>query len=113
MKAQLALGALSLALSVAAEDILFPQLYPRFNLKSNEFARAQAMGMTVKLVSIEEWGNMTTNDFAQFKAIVIADQPSAKKDTLQFLVDSQEIWGPAVNGNMMLIGAFSLTFAMR
>lgn len=107
MKAHFALGALSLALSAAGEDILFPQLTPRFHLKSNEWARAQALNMTAKLVTLDEWANMTTDDFAQFKAIVIADNPGQRKDTLKFLVDSQEIWSPAVVGNMMLIGTSS------
>jgi hypothetical protein len=65
MMAQFALGVISLVLSVAAEDILFPQIYPNFNLQSNEYAHAQALSISTKLVTLDEWADMTTQDFSQ------------------------------------------------
>jgi hypothetical protein len=48
---------------------------------------------------------MTTTDFAAFKAIVIADPNCATDPTdLAFLHDTNTVWGPAVQGNIVLIG---------
>ncbi len=57
---------------------------------------------------------MTTVDFASFKAIVLAD-PSCSYDPtiVDFLSNTKNTWGPAVTGNMVLIGksyATSLAF---
>lgn len=88
----------------AAEDLLFPQLYPGHNLYSNEYSRAQGLNMTIKLVEKEEWANMTTADFAAFKAIILADTVSADRSLLNFLNNTKGVWGPAVEGNVVLIG---------
>jgi cysteine-rich repeat protein len=48
---------------------------------------------------------MSTADFASYKAIVLAD-PSCSGDPtiLKFLTETKNTWGPAVQGNMILIG---------
>lgn len=48
---------------------------------------------------------MTTAEFAAFKAIVIADPDcSTSPSDVQFLTDTKNTWGPAVQGNIVVIG---------
>ncbi|KAE8443225.1 hypothetical protein EG329_002093 [Mollisiaceae sp. DMI_Dod_QoI] len=90
-----------LAASVLAEDLLFVDVF-----EYEEYNEAiTTLGMTAKVVTETDWRAMTTADFASYKAIVLAD-PSCSSDPtiLQFLVDTKDVWGPAVEGNMVLIG---------
>lgn len=90
-----------LAASVLAEDLLFVDVF-----EYEEYNEAiTTLGMTAKVVTETDWRAMTTADFASYKAIVLAD-PSCSGDPtiLQFLVDTKNVWGPAVEGNMVLIG---------
>jgi hypothetical protein len=117
MKANLLLGTLSLSLSLpltTAVDLLFPQILPQYPFtllyQSSEYLQAQARNLTTNVVSIEEWTNMTTADFAQYKAIVIWDTGSASREDLEFLNDTKGVWGPGVLGNVILIGMFLFPF---
>lgn len=105
MKPSLALMA-SAASLVCAEDLLFPRI--RTLEYSNEYLRAQALNISSKAVDIDEWYNMTTADFAQFKAIVIVDTISYDRSLLTFLNDTKEVWAPAVRGNVILIGTYAV-----
>ncbi|TGO32632.1 hypothetical protein BHYA_0300g00050 [Botrytis hyacinthi] len=91
----------SLTASVLAEDLLFVD---KFEFK--EFAEATSvLGYTTKVVSEAEWKTMTTAEFAAFKAIVIADPDcSTSPSDVQFLTDTKNTWGPAVQGNIVVIG---------
>lgn len=88
----------------AAEDLLFPQIYPDLNLYSTEYSRALNLNFTIKLVEKDEWANMTTADFAAFKAIILADTVRSDRSLLNFLNDTKDVWGPAVEGNVVLVG---------
>lgn len=91
----------SLAASVLAEDLLFVD---KFEYK--EFVEATSvLGYTTKVVSEAQWKTMRTAEFAAFKAIVIADPDcSTSPSDVQFLTDTKNIWGPAVQGNIVVIG---------
>lgn len=87
--------------SVWAEDLLFVD-----TLKYTEYQEATTtLGMTAKVVTIDEWKAMTTTDFTKFKAIIISD-PNCVDDTtpIKFLEETKNTWSPAVTGNMILIG---------
>lgn len=91
----------SMVASILAEDLLFVDVF-----EFQEYNEAiTTLGMTTKVVTETEWRAMTTTDFASYKAIVLAD-PSCSSDltSLEFLVDTKNVWGPAVEGNMILIG---------
>ncbi|ESZ89616.1 hypothetical protein SBOR_10000 [Sclerotinia borealis F-4128] len=91
----------SLATSALAEDLLFVDTF-----EFKEFAEAtSALGYTTKVVSEAQWKTMTTAEFAAFKAIVIADPDcSTSPSDVQFLTDTKNTWGPAVQGNIVVIG---------
>jgi len=89
------------AASAAAEDLLFVDTF-----QWDEYTEATTtLGYTAKVVTEAQWNSMTTADFAAFKAIVIADPDCATDPTqLDFLATSNSVWGPAVEGNIVLIG---------
>jgi hypothetical protein len=90
-----------LAATALAEDLLFVDTFEY----DEYFEATTTLGMTAKVVSVADWATMSTADFAAFKAIVIADPDcSSDPSILQFLVDSKNTWGPAVQGNMVIIG---------
>jgi cysteine-rich repeat protein len=94
-------GLAALASSALAEDVLLVD-----TLLGREQDRAQALGFTTKVVTEAEWKGMTTSDFSTFKAIVIGDEfGSNDLSLIQFLVDTKDVWGPAVQGNMIIHGA--------
>jgi hypothetical protein len=90
-----------LAASAAAEDLLFVDTF-----QYDEYIEATTtLGYTAKVVTEAQWNTMTSADFAAFKAIVIADPDCALDPTdLGFLASSNSVWGPAVQGNIVLIG---------
>lgn len=56
------------------------------------------------VASPEEWASYTTADFAAYKAIVIPDPTCGSVGTIDFFDLSKADWGPAVMGNIILIG---------
>ena len=90
-----------LAASVAAEDVLFVDTF-----EYEEYKEATTtLGLTAKVVTEAEWQTMSTSDFAKYKAIVLADPACSSDPTiLTFLSDTKATWGPAIEGNMVLIG---------
>jgi hypothetical protein len=96
----------SLAASVLAEDLLFVDTF-----EYQEFKEATTtLGFTTKVVTKAQWKLMTTADFAAFKAIVIADPDcSSSPSDVQFLTDTKNTWGPAVQGNIVVIGKLKTT----
>jgi len=89
------------AISAVAEDLLFVDVF-----EYDEYNEAiTTLGLTAKVVTETQWAAMSTADFAAYKAIILSD-PDCGSDpsVLQFLIDSKNTWGPAVEGNMVLIG---------
>jgi hypothetical protein len=97
-----------LAASAVAEDLLFVDTF-----EYDEYTEATTtLGYTVKVVTEAEWATMSAADFAAFKAIVIADPDcSADPTDVAFLASSNKVWGPAVQGNIVLIGMFQYFLA--
>ncbi|RDW63578.1 hypothetical protein BP6252_11123 [Coleophoma cylindrospora] len=86
---------------IYAEDYLFIDtlLYDEYDSVVNQ------LNQTAKVVNETEWRAMTTADFAQYKALVISDPDGTDDPTLYaFLDDTKDVWGPAVTGNIILIG---------
>lgn len=90
-----------------AQDLLFVDkfLNPYVTYEESE---ADSLGLTLTIVSEDEWRSMKTSDFASFKAIIISDPEDGQYDIydgeLQFLADTADIWGPAVTGNIIIHG---------
>ena len=79
--------AASAARLVAAEDLLFIDTH-----QAIEYSEATSvLGYTAKVVTETQWRAMTTDDFAQFKAIVLADQYCGSLSSIQFLDDTKAI----------------------
>ncbi len=72
---------------------------------SLEVLSAQELGYIVDKVENETWIGMTTEDFAQYKAIIIGDNECRDG---AFWLDTAEanknVWGKAVNGNVVVVG---------
>jgi hypothetical protein len=91
----------ALAALVTAEDVLFMS-----GLLAHEYSETLGdLHMTAKVVDETTWRAMTTADFAAYKAIVIADPSgSLPLSAIQFLTDTKNVWGPAIQGNIIVIG---------
>jgi len=99
------LSVTSFIFAAYAEDLLLvDDLLSYYSLEPTE---AEALGLDYTIVTSAEWMTMSTKDFASFKAIVISDPgPGIDPDELQFLEDSADVWGPAVQGNIIIHGTF-------
>ena len=96
------LGLLASLLAFAiAEDVLFVDTF-----EYDEYTEATTtLGLTAKVVTVAEWQTMSTADFAAYKAIVLADPDCSSDPTVvSFLSDTKATWGPAIQGNIVLIG---------
>lgn len=92
--------AFAMALATSVPDLLFIS-----TLQGLEISEASSLGYTTQTVTETEWRSMTTQQFAQYKAIIIADQFGSSDLTLiQFLADTANVWGPAITGNIILLG---------
>jgi hypothetical protein len=90
----------ALSAGVFGEDLLFLS-----NFEGLEVSEAAALGFTTKTVTEDEWRAMTTEEFASYKAIIVGDQfCHTSQPELQPFVDTKDTWGPAVTGNIIIIG---------
>lgn len=71
---------------------------------SIEGYQAAQAGFTVVAASDADWSAMTTADFASYKEIVFADGMCSGSATLKAAIANQDVWGPAVTGNVMVVG---------
>jgi hypothetical protein len=65
------------------------------------------LGMEVTVWTAEEWSAAATADFQRFDLIVVGEQSCAGPDVngeLGALVESQDAWGPAIDGRVMASG---------
>ena len=73
---------------------------------STEAVQAQLLGYTVEIASPEQWAAKTAADFRSYRAIVLGD-PTCSGDAESALGAPQSttaVWGPAVTGNIIVIG---------
>jgi hypothetical protein len=86
--------------SAIAEDLLFLD-----SLVGREQGNAVDLGFTTKVVTEAQFRALTTADFASYKAIIFGDDfGSSNQAQLQVLVDTKNVWGPAVTGNIIIHG---------
>ena len=71
-----------------------------------EAQRAAAIGLTPVVVDATTWGAMTAADFASYRALVFGD-PTCQPGTgaIAAAEANRNVWGPVVNGNVIIIGA--------
>ena len=72
---------------------------------SLEAEKAQELGFDVEVVTAEEWGEMTTEEFESYRAIVLGD-PNCAVGTgpLAPAEENVETWSDAVTGNVVVVG---------
>lgn len=108
------------ATAAAAEDVLFHEAltYLEYDQATTMLAMTGMLDTgllhcycpltpwapTAHIATDEEWRSMTTADFAQYKAIVLADPNCGNLSMIDFLEDTKTVWSPAVTGNIILIG---------
>ncbi|KAK7700695.1 hypothetical protein SLS64_010839 [Diaporthe eres] len=95
------LASAGLASIVAAEDLLF---YSTMTDTQEYIQATTVLGLTAHVATPEEWASYTTADFEKYKAIVIPDPMCGTVDTIDFFDSTKATWGPAVQGNIILIG---------
>ena len=92
-----------ISVTVRAADLLLVEHL--LSSYSKELPAAKSLGFVSTIVSAEEWMDMETKDFAAYKAIIISDPaPGAYLRDLAFLENTTDIWGPAVQGNIIIHG---------
>ena len=65
----------------------------------------ESLGYTTEIWTDAEWLAASTTDFSKFNAIVFCD-PRCQTDEYQLDVaaSNNNVWGPAVNGNILILG---------
>jgi len=72
---------------------------------SLEALQAQAAGLTVEVASNSEWLSKTTDEFRSYRAIVLGDPIcSTSPSTLGAALQNRSTWGPAIQGNVVVVG---------
>jgi len=97
--------ALSAGRADATSDILILSTTISGGTSSWEYRQATALGFTVDIVDAAAWGAMTTNDFKKYKAVILGDATcSTNVANVAPAVANKDVWGPAVQGNVIIIG---------
>ncbi|KUI58262.1 hypothetical protein VP1G_05525 [Cytospora mali] len=95
------LATAGLASFAMAQDLLFHSSM----IDTQEYTRATSvLGYTVHVATPEEWNGYTTADFEKYKAIIIPDPTCGTVDEIDFFDATKTVWGPAIMGNIILIG---------
>jgi uncharacterized repeat protein (TIGR01451 family) len=69
---------------------------------SREATAAVGLGLTVEVVSDGTWSEMTAEEFASYRAIILGDATCGGSPSV--FTANQATWGPGVDGNVVLIG---------
>ncbi|MBF8290166.1 MAG: Branched-chain amino acid transporter, amino acid-binding protein, partial [Chloroflexi bacterium] len=69
---------------------------------STEATAAAGLGLTVEVVSDGTWSEMTAEEFASYRAIILGDATCGGSPSV--FTANQATWGPEVDGNVVLIG---------
>ncbi|HLC95607.1 MAG TPA: myxococcus cysteine-rich repeat containing protein, partial [Patescibacteria group bacterium] len=72
-------------------------------LSSVEAQDAMAAGYDVEVVTDAEWAAKSTADFATYRSLIAGDA-TCDYGNYQALEATVGVWGPAVNGNVILVG---------
>ena len=101
-----ALACVLLAASARAQTVLILDESVSGGINSPESLAAQALGFSVEVVDNAGWMAKSTADFASYRAIILGD-PTCVGPTsvpLPAAVATTGVWGPAIDGNVILIG---------
>jgi len=79
---------------------------------SVEATQAAAAGFTVVVATDADWSAMATSDFASYKEIIFGDGMCSGSATLNAAVANQSVWGPAITGNVIVIGSHPSEIAL-
>ncbi|KAK7745930.1 hypothetical protein SLS53_002649 [Cytospora paraplurivora] len=72
---------------------------------TQEYSQAtDVLGYTVHVATPEEWNSYTTADFMRYNAIIIPDPTCGTVSEIDFFDATKAAWGPAIMGNIILIG---------
>jgi len=72
---------------------------------SMEAVAARNLGYTVEVVSNATWAAKSSADFAGYRAIILGDAScSASLSLISEASKSRAIWGPVVDGNVIIVG---------
>ncbi|HEV7639576.1 MAG TPA: Ig-like domain-containing protein, partial [Gaiellaceae bacterium] len=99
-------GRVAILSTSIANDVISPG--PAQAFESLEAYEARSLGFAVDLIKPAEWALMTTADFANYNAVVIGD-PKCNNGDLSPAVNSAAVWGPAVDGNVAVLGNAPVT----
>jgi hypothetical protein len=77
-----------------------------------EAHEATLAGFTVVVASDADWSAMKAADFASYRAIVFADGMCSGNSSLKAAIANQDVWGPAVTGNVIVMGDHPGTSAL-
>ncbi|ROW15634.1 hypothetical protein VPNG_02054 [Cytospora leucostoma] len=95
------LASAGLASLAMAQDILFHSSMT----DTQEYSQAtDVLGYTVHVATPEEWNSYTTADFMRYNAIIIPDPTCGTVSEIDFFDATKAAWGPAIMGNIILIG---------
>jgi hypothetical protein len=94
------------AISYGAADVLILDSTVVGGTASWEAKKAVELGLSVEVVNADGWAAKTKADFAQYKAIILGD-PQCSGDLVSVAAAdaNKNVWGPAVTGNVIIIGA--------
>lgn len=71
---------------------------------SPEGVAASDLGFGVDVVDATEWAAMSTADFASYEGIILGDPTCSGTGAFQPAIDNVDVWSPAINGNVILVG---------
>ncbi|PTL83650.1 kelch repeat-containing protein [Vitiosangium sp. GDMCC 1.1324] len=72
---------------------------------SIEAQAARSLGYTVDIATDADWAAKTSADFAGYRAIILGDPTcSTSASLIQAAVNSRNVWGPVVDGNVIVVG---------
>jgi hypothetical protein len=71
---------------------------------SPEAVAVRNLGYTPKVVGATQWAGMTAEKFSTYRAIVLGDASCASADAVSAAVANRHVWGPMVNGNILIAG---------
>jgi hypothetical protein len=74
---------------------------------SREALAAESAGLNVHVVAPAEWRGMTAEQFNDYRVLIIGDEACTEggSSALQAAIDTRQLWGPIVSGNILVIAS--------
>jgi hypothetical protein len=95
----------NLSTTVVSGDVLILASSVSGGSSSVEAQAAIALGYTVEVVDATGWAAKTAAEFSQYRAIILGDPTClANPATIAAAANNANIWGPRINGNVVIIG---------